>query len=209
MLVRTAARVMLALVLVLKGGAGASAEGLASASAAFPSPTVIAGLTPAPRVGSAFRNLDPAYHRASMATRFLYLLFEGSWLAGSRVAPLALAAYPPSLAARRSEPADRDVDRSLHGAGRARRGRLPDRSDLGEPIGTVRRSDRRAPLYATRCRFRRAAPDRFRPDLPRSLRSSRRADRPASRPEVRSPSSSCRWGSRPGWRIGRSGTSSS
>ena len=38
----------------------------ASASAAISSPTVVAGLPPAQRVGRTFRNLDPDYHRASV-----------------------------------------------------------------------------------------------------------------------------------------------
>jgi L-ascorbate metabolism protein UlaG (beta-lactamase superfamily) len=101
MLARSLQRSLSALVLALVAGVAAASE-LVSAAAA-PAQTVIAGLAPAQRVGSAFRNLDPAYHRASPAARFLALLLDGSWLSGSRVAPLALAAWDPS-SLRRAEP---------------------------------------------------------------------------------------------------------
>jgi N-acyl-phosphatidylethanolamine-hydrolysing phospholipase D len=95
MLARTVKRSIPALVLAVMAGAAPASEGLVSA-AAVPAQTVIAGLAPAQRVGSVFRNLDPTYHRASAAARFFSLLFDGSWLAGSRVAPLVLAAWEPS-----------------------------------------------------------------------------------------------------------------
>ena len=101
---------------------------------------------------------------------------------------------------------DRDLDRPLHRPGAARRGDLPDRSELGRAQRPLQRLHRRAPLHAARHRVRRPAAHRLRPDLPRSLRSSRRADRAPPRPEVRSRSSSCRSASRPGSPIAASPT---
>jgi L-ascorbate metabolism protein UlaG (beta-lactamase superfamily) len=97
-------RSILPLVLALVAGAGVASAGPISA-AALSAPTVISGLAPAQRVGSAFRNLDPAYHRASPAARFFALLLDGSWLTANRVAPLTIAAWDPSsLRSGRAEP---------------------------------------------------------------------------------------------------------
>ena len=59
-------------------------------------PAVVAGLTPAPHVGSVFRNLDPEYRRASVWRRARALVVGATWLASEhRVAPLALATPDP------------------------------------------------------------------------------------------------------------------
>jgi L-ascorbate metabolism protein UlaG (beta-lactamase superfamily) len=95
MIPRFRLRAGLALALVLVAGAAAASERLVSAAAA--PARVVAGLAPAPRVGSVFRNLDPAYRRTSLASRIFSAVFlEGSWLAPPRVAPLTLAAWDPS-----------------------------------------------------------------------------------------------------------------
>jgi len=60
-----------------------SAGGTSSASepAAAPSETIsIAGLAGAPRAGHAFKNLDPAYKRASYYERLHSLIVGGTWL---------------------------------------------------------------------------------------------------------------------------------
>lgn len=89
-------RAILTLLLVLTAGAGSGSEGTgtlsSSALSALPAHTVIAGLAPAQRVGSVFHNLDPAYHRTSLVTRFFSALVDGSWLA-LNVAPLPSAGW--------------------------------------------------------------------------------------------------------------------
>ena len=91
MVVRTARHLLLILVLIL----------LVGPSHAWPQPTAIAGLPPAPRVGSAFRNLDPEYHRASFWARARSLIVGGTWLVGERhVHPLA--SVKPDVAALRA-----------------------------------------------------------------------------------------------------------
>ena len=87
-------------------------------------------------------------------------------------------------APRQHEPPNRHVDRPCHPPRAARRRELPDRPDLGEPQRSVQRARRRWALHAAGHRVRRSAANRLRPDLARSLRPSRRADRQASRPRV-------------------------
>jgi L-ascorbate metabolism protein UlaG (beta-lactamase superfamily) len=88
---RSARHALLILVLVL----------LVGPSQAWPQPTAIAGLPPAPRVGSTFRNLDPEYHRASMWARARSIIVGGTWLVGERhVHPLA--SVKPDVAALRA-----------------------------------------------------------------------------------------------------------
>ena len=55
-----------------------------SVPAALPTPSVVAGLPPAQRVGNKFRNLDPEYHRASLWVRARSLIIGGTWLVGER-----------------------------------------------------------------------------------------------------------------------------
>src|SRR5437899_12225485 len=64
-----------------------------SVPAALPTPSVVAGLPPAQRVGNKFRNLDPEYHRASLWVRARSLIIGGTWLVGER-----RAAARPTLA---------------------------------------------------------------------------------------------------------------
>jgi N-acyl-phosphatidylethanolamine-hydrolysing phospholipase D len=60
--------------------------------ATLPNPAAVAGLPSAQRVGSAFRNLDPDYKRASMWIRARSFILGATWLVGEhRVAPLSLA----------------------------------------------------------------------------------------------------------------------
>jgi L-ascorbate metabolism protein UlaG (beta-lactamase superfamily) len=87
-------RSILALVPALIAGAGTASPAPVEASA-LPTPAAIAGLPGAQRIGASFRNLDPAYRRASMARRFFALVLDGSWLRERAVAPLALARYDP------------------------------------------------------------------------------------------------------------------
>ncbi len=97
MVVRIGQRAVLLLVLALVAGAGEASLTSVPAST-LPAPTVVAGLQPAQRVGSAFRNLDPAYHRASLWTRVHSVILGGTWLVREhRVAPLPLAPYDPTL----------------------------------------------------------------------------------------------------------------
>ena len=98
MVVRTARHLLLILVLILLVGPGH----------AWPQPTAIAGLPPAPRVGSTFRNLDPEYHRASIWARARALIVGGTWLVGERhVHPLA--SVKPDVAALRANSSEATV----------------------------------------------------------------------------------------------------
>jgi len=66
-----------------------SAGGTSSASEPLASPEIVsvAGLAGAPRAGHAFKNLDPAYKRASYYQRLHSLIVGGTWLVPeSRVA---------------------------------------------------------------------------------------------------------------------------
>ena len=85
-----ASRVIVSLLLVL--GYACSASGISPASEPTGgSPTIktVAGLALAPRGGSAFKNLDPAYKRASYFERLHSLIVGGTWLVPERrVAPL-------------------------------------------------------------------------------------------------------------------------
>jgi L-ascorbate metabolism protein UlaG (beta-lactamase superfamily) len=78
--------------LLLAHPAAASEAGLSAAP--LPGRSAIAGLAPAQRVGSGFRNLDPAYHRTPLLVRFFSALVDGSWLALD-AAPLASAVWDP------------------------------------------------------------------------------------------------------------------
>ncbi len=81
MVARAARQALLLLVLAL----------LVGAREASPQQSVFAGLSPAPRSGSTFRNLDPEYHRASLWTRARSLIVGGTWLVGERrVEPLPI-----------------------------------------------------------------------------------------------------------------------
>jgi len=87
---------LLALVLALAVSAGEAAPQSVPA-AALPAAAVVTGFTPAERVGNAFRNLDPAYRRVSLWTRFRSLVLGGTSLMGEhRVAPLQLAPVDPA-----------------------------------------------------------------------------------------------------------------
>ena len=72
---------LLVLALIVSAGEAAPPQ---SVSAAISTPTVIAGIPPAPRVGNRFRNLDPEYHRASIWARARSLVIGGTWLIGER-----------------------------------------------------------------------------------------------------------------------------
>ena len=85
--------------LLLAGPAAPEATLPAAALPALPATTLIAGLSPAERVGSVFRNLDPAYQRTPLATRFFSALFDGAWLFPGRLVPLALEPYHPGAPA--------------------------------------------------------------------------------------------------------------
>ena len=88
-----------------------SAGGASSASElplTLPEVVSIAGLAGAPRAGHAFKNLDPAYRRASYYERLHSLIIGGTWLVPeSRVAPLASVA--PNLPALRQNTHDATV----------------------------------------------------------------------------------------------------
>jgi N-acyl-phosphatidylethanolamine-hydrolysing phospholipase D len=87
-------RAVLLLILALLVGHGpASPQPIA---ATHPGPTVAADLTPAPHVGSVFRNLDPEYRRAPMWMRARAFVVGATWLVSEhRVAPLARATADP------------------------------------------------------------------------------------------------------------------
>ncbi len=88
---RTGQRAVLLLVLALAVSVGEASP--QSVPAVLPTPAAIASFTPAQRVGSAFRNIDPEYRRASLWTRVHFLILGGTWLVGERrVAPLPVAA---------------------------------------------------------------------------------------------------------------------
>jgi hypothetical protein len=78
-------------VLALVFGAGEVSP--QSVPASLANPGVIAGLSPAERAGSVFRNLDPKYQRASMWTRAYSVVTAGNWLISAPVAPLPLAKF--------------------------------------------------------------------------------------------------------------------
>jgi N-acyl-phosphatidylethanolamine-hydrolysing phospholipase D len=87
-----------------------SAGGTSSASEPLASPEIVsvAGLAGAPRAGHAFKNLDPAYKRASYYERLHSLIVGGTWLVPeSRVAPLA--SVVPDLRALRQNAHDATV----------------------------------------------------------------------------------------------------
>jgi L-ascorbate metabolism protein UlaG (beta-lactamase superfamily) len=90
-------RAWLALTALLLAGPAAASEATVS-TAALSGRSVIAGLAPAQRVGSAFRNFDPAYHRTALLVRFFSALVDGSWL-GLDVAPLAPGVWDPGALA--------------------------------------------------------------------------------------------------------------
>jgi N-acyl-phosphatidylethanolamine-hydrolysing phospholipase D len=87
-----------------------SAGGTSSASEllALPEVVSVSGVAGALRVGHAFKNLDPAYKRASYYERLHSLIIGGTWLVPeSRVAPLASVA--PDLPALRQNTHDATV----------------------------------------------------------------------------------------------------
>jgi N-acyl-phosphatidylethanolamine-hydrolysing phospholipase D len=85
------------------GGATSASERLASAEIAS-----VAGLAGPPRVGQVFKNLDPAYKRASYYERLHSLIVGSTWLVPeSRVAPLESIA--PDLSALRQNSQDATV----------------------------------------------------------------------------------------------------
>ncbi len=83
MVAPTARQALLLLVLALVVSAS-EATPQQSVPAAIPTPTIVAGLPPAQRVGSTFRNLDPDYRRAPLLTRARSLILGGTWLVGER-----------------------------------------------------------------------------------------------------------------------------
>jgi N-acyl-phosphatidylethanolamine-hydrolysing phospholipase D len=87
-----------------------STGGTTAASAPLPSPEIAAvpGLSGVLRSGHAFKNLDPAFRRASYYERLHSLIVGGTWLVPeSRVAPLASAV--PDLRALRDNGHDATV----------------------------------------------------------------------------------------------------
>jgi N-acyl-phosphatidylethanolamine-hydrolysing phospholipase D len=91
---RTGRRAIFLLILTLLVGAGPTS--LQPIPSTLAGPTASAGFTPAPHVGSAFRNLDPEYHRAPMWLRARAFIVGATWLASEhRVAPLVPAAPHP------------------------------------------------------------------------------------------------------------------
>ena len=82
---------LVALALAVSAGQ-ASPQSAQSAPSALANPALVAGLTPAQRVGNVYRNLDPDYQRASVWARGRSFVVGATWLVGeTRVAPLALA----------------------------------------------------------------------------------------------------------------------
>ena len=80
----------------------------ASGPPVYPHIVPVAGLASAPRTGHTFKNLDPAYKRASYYERLHSLIVGGTWLVPeSRVAPLASVA--PDLRALRDNTRDATV----------------------------------------------------------------------------------------------------
>jgi N-acyl-phosphatidylethanolamine-hydrolysing phospholipase D len=72
----------------------------AASNAQFPVAKTMAGFAPAPQAGSAYKNVDPEYRRASYWTRLHSLIIGGTWLVSERrVAALPVAA--PDLRALR------------------------------------------------------------------------------------------------------------
>ena len=85
MVARTVRHSVLLLVLaVVVGATEASPPQSVTAALPTPTPSVVAGLPPAQRVGNKFRNLDPEYHRASLWVRARSLIIGGTWLVGER-----------------------------------------------------------------------------------------------------------------------------
>ena len=92
------------------GGTSSASESLASLKTASVTGEILsgAGFAGVPRAGHAFKNLDPAYKRASYYERLHSLIIGGTWLfPESRVAPLASVA--PDLAALRENTHDATV----------------------------------------------------------------------------------------------------
>jgi N-acyl-phosphatidylethanolamine-hydrolysing phospholipase D len=86
----TGRRAVLLLALALAVSAGQASP--QAVPAALSNPAAVVGLTPAQRVGSAYKNLDPEYRRASAWARARSFILGATWLVGeTRVAPLALA----------------------------------------------------------------------------------------------------------------------
>ena len=85
MVARTVRHSVLLLVLaVVVSATEASPPQSVTAALPTPTPSVVAGLPPAQRVGNKFRNLDPEYHRASLLVRARSLIIGGTWLVGER-----------------------------------------------------------------------------------------------------------------------------
>jgi N-acyl-phosphatidylethanolamine-hydrolysing phospholipase D len=91
---RSKRRAVLLLILALLVASGPAAP--LQPPVTLASQTAIAGFTPAPHIGSAFKNLDPEYRRAPMWLRARAFIVGATWLASEhRVAPLALATPHP------------------------------------------------------------------------------------------------------------------
>jgi len=83
------ALVALPLILALAYSAGETTP-VSEAAGSHPAVLAVAGLSAAPRSAHAFKNVDPAYRRASYYERFHSLIIGGTWFAPERrVAPLA------------------------------------------------------------------------------------------------------------------------
>src|ERR1700730_2145817 len=89
---QTARRTLLVLALLLAFAHSAGDPTLASGPIGVNPASILAvnGLSAAPQVGGAFKNVDPQYKRASYYDRLHSLIVGGTWLVPeSRVAPLA------------------------------------------------------------------------------------------------------------------------
>jgi N-acyl-phosphatidylethanolamine-hydrolysing phospholipase D len=100
--VRPTRRTLCTSLLLVAFACSAGGTTSASESAASPELFSVAGLASAPRAGHVFKNLDPAYKRASYYERLHSLIVGGTWrVPESRVAPLASVA--PDLRALRDD----------------------------------------------------------------------------------------------------------
>lgn len=94
------AGLILALFLASVAGDGFLPAVPAASNAQFPVAKTMAGFAPAQQAGSAYKNVDPEYRRASYWTRLHSLIIGGTWLVSERrVAALPVAA--PDLRALR------------------------------------------------------------------------------------------------------------
>ena len=84
--------------LLLTAGVSVPPSGPARSAAQTPIARTVAGFIPAPHAGTAYKNLDPEYRRASYWTRLHSLVIGGTWLVPERRVA-ALPAATPDLRA--------------------------------------------------------------------------------------------------------------